>query len=138
MNALTTSGELAALLLSKAKEVATGKNLAGTDTLCRCTETVIKLARLEMDFQKLAGIAPKQLSAPTRWTPLDAKSMPDLEESFLRAGLKAGESHLEKIEVEIEEISTEHPKHIGVKVLSAEATYLRVYLRSIRDALGED
>lgn len=47
---IKTSQQLSEVLLKKMEDVAEGKNLAGADTLCRLTETYIKLKTLEMQY----------------------------------------------------------------------------------------
>lgn len=140
MSAVISSSELVKLLVDKARDASAGKNLQGVDGLCRVTETMIKLARLEMDYAKIplnGGQAP-MLAAPSRWTPLDVSSIAGLDESYLKAAVKAGETHLSAVEDSIDRISEDTPKHPGIKVLSTEATYLRAYLLMLRDEIGSD
>lgn len=137
MTNVTSSAELARLLLDKAKAASTGKDLTGAETLCRCTETFIKLARLEMELSGTVRNGTKQLAATTVWTPLDATALLDsVDDDVLKAAVKAGEHHLQEIEDAIERVSNKSPKHIAVKMLSAEATYLRTYLLGLRDSLS--
>lgn len=138
MSSLTTSSELAKLLLAKARDSADGKNLTGADTLCRVTETVIKLARLEMDLSRTAVAAGGGLlAAPARWVPLNVAELDVLDTSILQAAVKAGEAHLSSIEDAIESVSTAKPKSPAIKALSAEATYVRCYLLVLRDAIND-
>lgn len=138
MSAVISSSELVKLLVDKARDASAGKNLQGVDSLCRVTETMIKLARLEMDYSKIPinGGKAAMLAPPARWTPLDVTTVSGLDGSYLKAAVKAGETHLSSVEDAIDRVSEANPKHPSIKVLSAEATYVRAYLLMLRDELG--
>lgn len=44
---------IANALIQKIQDAKDGKNISGAETMCRCVETLIKLARLEMDYQRM-------------------------------------------------------------------------------------
>ena len=47
------SKDIAGALIQKIEDAKEGKNLCGAETMCRCVDTLIKLARLEMDYQRM-------------------------------------------------------------------------------------
>lgn len=53
-----TSKEIAAELMRKIKDAQEGKNLSGAESMCRCVDTLIKLARLEMDYARMRNEKP--------------------------------------------------------------------------------
>jgi hypothetical protein len=55
---INNSRDIAKLLLKKMEDVAKGENLTGADTLCRLTETFIKLATIEMQYAHAKSAIP--------------------------------------------------------------------------------
>jgi hypothetical protein len=44
--------------MDKIDDAKQGKNLSGAETMCRCIDTLVKLARLEMDYARLRRESP--------------------------------------------------------------------------------
>lgn len=53
-----TSREIAASLMRKIQDANDGRNLVGAETMCRCVDTLIRLARLEMDYARMRNEKP--------------------------------------------------------------------------------
>lgn len=54
-----SSKEIASALMRKINEAAQGKDAIASEIMCRCTDTLIKLARLEMDYAQLRQEKPQ-------------------------------------------------------------------------------
>lgn len=55
---MKTTKDIAQALMEKIEDAKAGKNLSGAETMCRCIDTLVKLARLEMDYARIRRESP--------------------------------------------------------------------------------
>jgi hypothetical protein len=139
-NQISTSRDLVQLLFAKAQASAAG-TVVGAESMCRCTETIIKLAKLELEYAKQCQKAPSLLYLspcepdPAGWRPVDVGGLDLMEPEELKKAIAGGEAYLKKIEATIDDLLP--GSKTAAKILNAEATYLRAYLLGLRDCLEE-